>query len=122
MMNGIEQLNTRRMERGDPPLVTSIGINTGKVIAGSLGSSDRLHFTIMGEAVNVTRQLETLSRDVSRPNGVLISQATFAALNECSKQFNLEPIGLHPVKGTTEKISVYRLLSPVAGPETKVRL
>jgi hypothetical protein len=32
------------------------------------------------------------------------------------------PIGLHPVKGTTEKISVYRLLSPVAGSETKVRL
>jgi class 3 adenylate cyclase/ActR/RegA family two-component response regulator/HAMP domain-containing protein len=121
MLSAIEQLNTRRTERGDPPMITSIGINTGKVIAGGLGSGDRLHFTIMGEAVNITRHLEMLTRDVSRTNGILISQATFAALNECSTQFHLEPIGLHPVKGNTEKILVYRLLSPVS-PETKVKL
>jgi class 3 adenylate cyclase/HAMP domain-containing protein len=122
MLLAVEQLNNRRIERGDPPMITSFGINTGKVIAGSLGSSDRLHFTIMGEAVNVTRHLESLTRDVFRTNGILISQATFAALNECSNQFHLEPIGLHPVKGKTEKIMVYRLLSPVVGPETKVML
>jgi class 3 adenylate cyclase/ActR/RegA family two-component response regulator len=122
MLDAIEQLNRRRTERGDPPMVTSIGINTGKVIAGGLGSSDRLHFTIMGEAVDVTRHLEHLTRDVFRSNGILISQATFAALNECSTQFQLEPIGLHPVKGKTEKILVYRLLSPVVGSETKVML
>jgi class 3 adenylate cyclase/HAMP domain-containing protein len=122
MIQAIEQLNIRRVERGDPPMVTSIGIHTGNVIAGSLGSSDRLHFTMMGEAVNITRHLESLTREVSRTNGILISQATFAALNECSNQFHLEPIGLHPVKGKTEKIMVYRLLTPVVGPESKVML
>jgi class 3 adenylate cyclase len=99
MMNAIEQLNTRRMERGDPPLVTSIGINTGKVIAGSLGSSDRLHFTIMGEAVNVTRHLESLTAMFRVQTGYLISQATFAALNECSNQFQFGANWLTSCKG-----------------------
>jgi class 3 adenylate cyclase/CheY-like chemotaxis protein/HAMP domain-containing protein len=122
MLSAVEQLNARRMERGDPPMITNVGIHTGDVITGGLGSGDRLHFTIMGEAVNVTHHLESLSRDIYRSNGILISQATFAALNESSHQFNLETIGLHPVKGGSEKILVYRLLSTVVRPEPKVVL
>jgi len=122
ILQAVDGLNSRRLERGDPPMITNIGIHTGALITGGLGSGDRVHFTLMGEAVSITRRLELLGRDVIRTNSVLISQPTFAALHESGSQFNLEPIGLHPVKDNAEKILVYRLLSPVADSVSKVRV
>ncbi|HSV86456.1 MAG TPA: adenylate/guanylate cyclase domain-containing protein, partial [Levilinea sp.] len=122
ILPAVQRLNARRLERSDPPMLTNIGIHTGSVIAGGLGSGDRLHFTLMGEAIDIARHLESLSRDVYRTNGILISQSTSAALNETNSHFHVESIGLHPVRRNAEKILVYRLLSPVKGAGKKVIL
>ncbi|MEN4099574.1 MAG: cache domain-containing protein [Anaerolineaceae bacterium] len=120
MLQAVERLNARRLERGDAPMHTNIGIHTGSVIAGGLGSGDRLHFTLLGEAIDISRHLESLSRDIYHTNGILISQSTMAALNEANGRFHLDALGLHPVRRNAEKILVYRLLSPQSGPENKV--
>jgi len=109
MLQVINQLNQERVARGDPPLITGIGINTGVVIAGGLGTSDRLHYTIIGDTVNTTQRLESLTRQMYTTSGIVMGHSTFAALAEFADQFSLESAGLHAVKGRSEQVLVYRL-------------
>jgi adenylate cyclase len=108
MLAAVERLNARRVERGNPPLVTGIGINTGVVIAGGLGSIDRLHYTVIGDTVNTTQRLEDLTRDLGE-NGVIISQHTMLALKTTESNLRLEPLGAKILKGKSEPLPVYRL-------------
>ncbi|HPH96978.1 MAG TPA: adenylate/guanylate cyclase domain-containing protein [Anaerolineaceae bacterium] len=110
MLKAIERLNTTRMERGEPIMATGIGINTGVVTAGGLGTSDRLHYTIIGDTVNTTQRLEGLTRQIFDVSGVVISHSTYLALAEYRNQFKIEPLGPHAVKGKAEMLQVYRLL------------
>ncbi len=110
MEAAIESLNQRRIERGDPPMITGIGINTGVITAGGLGTSDRLHYTIIGDTVNTTQRLESLTRQVFESNGAIIGQSTYMALGEYREQFQLVPLGLYAVKGKQEELLVYQLL------------
>ena len=109
MLRAIQSLNKQRMQRGDPPLVTGIGIHTGVVIAGGLGTSDRLHYTIIGDTVNSAQRLEGLTRELMDDTGALISQSTYAALGEQQSKYQLEPMGEHSVRGKAERLMVYRL-------------
>jgi adenylate cyclase len=109
MFRAIEQLNQKRRQRGDPPMVTGIGIHTGVVIAGGLGSRDRLHYTIIGDTVNTTQRLEGLTRDVAEGNAVLLSINTVEALGEQAKNLRIEALGPHTIRGKQEPLFVYRL-------------
>jgi len=111
MNQAIVALNERRRDRGDLPFITGIGIHTGEVIAGGLGTHDRIHYTIIGDTVNTTQRIEGLTRELFTDNGVLISQATLDALGDQKERFVLEPIGRHSVKGKEERIMVYRLVA-----------
>ncbi len=104
-------LNKKRVERGDLPFITGIGVHTGEVIAGGLGTRDRIHYTIIGDTVNTTQRIEGLTRKLFQKSGVLISQATLDVLGDQRSYFNYEPIGWHTVKGKEEKIMVYQLIS-----------
>lgn len=112
MLQAIEQLNDERISRGDPPFVTGIGINTGVVIAGGLGTSDRLHYTIIGDTVNTTQRLESLTRQLFTSNGVVIGHSTYLALAEYTLEFNLVPAGMHAIKGKSDQLLIYRM-SPI---------
>ncbi len=120
MLEVINQLNQERIERGDPPFVTGIGINTGVVIAGGLGTSDRLHYTIIGDTVNTTQRLESLTRQLFSGNGVVIGHSTYLALAEFTGDFNLEPAGMHAIKGKSEQILIYRMKLAETQPEEVV--
>jgi adenylate cyclase len=106
----INQLNATRKTRGEPEFITGIGVNTGVVIAGGLGTSDRLHYTIIGDTVNTTQRLEALSRELLSESGILISHSTYLALGEYQQHFRCEPLGNHRVKGKQEELLVYQLL------------
>lgn len=110
MLLALEELNTARTARGDPPLITGIGINTGVVIAGGLGARDRLHYTIIGDTVNTTQRIEALTRDLIEGSGVLVSHTTYTALAEQTRAFEWQPLGRHQVRGKQEPIEIYRLL------------
>lgn len=113
MMAVIDRLNIRRVERGEPPLSTGLGINTGPVIAGGLGTSDRLHYTIIGDTVNTAQRIEILTRELYTTSTALVSQSTQAALNGQSGEFTLDPLGSYVVKGKSERLMVYRLTTGV---------
>ena len=111
ILKAVNDLNALRLERKEPPLVTGIGINTGVVIAGGLGSSDRLHYTIIGDTVNTAQRLEALTRELYPASGILISQATYQALAECVTDFQTVSVGQFVVKGKTDLVQVYKLLA-----------
>ena len=109
MQQAIEALNTLRTSRGEPLLVTGIGINTGSVIAGGLGARDRLHYTIIGDTVNAAQRIEGLTRQLLNGSGVLISHATYTELEEDRSAFHIEALGVQTIKGRVERMMIYHL-------------
>ncbi len=109
MIDVIDTLNARRLVRGELPLITGIGINTGVVVAGGLGAADRLNYTIIGDAVNTTQRIESFTRRFQE-SSVVISESTYEALGGQRNRFRFEPLGEHLFKGKSESVKVYRLL------------
>lgn len=112
ILSQIKQLNQRRTNRGEPALIAGMGINTGPVAAGALGSADRLHYTVIGDVVNTTSRLEGFTRQLGQESNAVLSQHTLFALGERRREVKLESMGVHTVKGKMEKLLVYRLLLP----------
>jgi len=109
ILETVKKMNADRLERDAPPFVTGIGINTGEVAAGGMGTADRLHYSIIGDAVNVTQRLESLTKDIGETSAI-ISQDTYEALDYLRDRFQFVPMGSHVLKGKSEPIQVYRLL------------
>ncbi len=110
MLQAIEVINQRRQARGEVPFVTGIGINTGLVTAGGLGASDRLNYTIIGDAVNTTQRLEGFTRQFGE-SGIVISTSTLEALGGGARRYTLADLGAHVFKGKSEAVNVYRLIA-----------
>lgn len=95
-------LNERNSEAGRAPLNYGIGVHVGDVMYGNIGSRARLDFTVIGPAVNMASRLEALSKKLGKP--VLLSRA-FADF--VRNDFELEPIGEHPLRGFNEPIELF---------------
>ena len=59
-----QAFNNERVAKGEKPLVTRIGVHTGRVLVGNIGASERMNYTIVGDAVNTTARLEALGKDI----------------------------------------------------------
>jgi adenylate cyclase len=95
-------LNEKNRETGGAPLHYGIGVHVGDVMYGNIGSRTRLDFTVIGPAVNMASRLETLTKQLGRT--VLLSRA-FADL--VKNDFDLEPVGEHPVRGFNDPIELF---------------
>lgn len=85
-----------------------IGINTGEVIVGNIGSSDHIEYTAIGNTVNIASRIESLTRDI--PNSILISESTYLAVKD---SVVVEKLEFHTIKGQEEKIQLYRVIKRI---------
>ncbi len=96
----ITELNRDAADRGHPQLHVGIGINTGVVTAGNIGSAKRLDYTVIGDAVNLSSRLCGQA-----PGGqVWLSEST---AHEVSGAFELEPLPATMVKGKSQPLKVF---------------
>ncbi len=110
--NGLYILNKSLKKEGVPEMKIRMGIHSGEILAGSMGSSERVEYALIGDTVNCASRLESLDKNNHKGYlRVLLSSNTKKLLNTSSdneKRFN--KWGLMKVKGRSEEINVFELL------------
>jgi adenylate cyclase len=106
MVRELEQLNAEFAAEGIPKLMMGIGLNTGQMAVGNMGSQRRFDYTIMGDAVNLGSRLEGLNKEYG--TSIILSEAT---LQQAGPDVRARFLDLVAVKGKKEPTAVYELLA-----------
>lgn len=114
MMAILDELNGLRRTRGEPDIKIGIGINTGHVVAGYLGSSKALEYTVIGDTVNTGARLCSLAK----AGEIIISHNTYEA---CGDLFEVQELPPTNVKGKSLPLKIYNVLGEKKGSFTSDR-
>ena len=112
MQDRIAEWNAERRE--GPELRVRMGINSGKAVAGEIGSVNKMEYTVLGDTVNTASRLESA---VAKPGMVVVGERTQEIVGDA---FDCHPLGAFNVKGKEKKILAYEVRSRLGGggPET----
>ena len=108
IQEGMADLNRQRRAEGADSIGVGVGVNSGQAVAGNMGSSNRLNYTVLGETVNLASRLCAIA-----PAGeVYISEVTAGEVNG---SLSVECIGAHQLKGFSKDCQVFRVNSRPLG-------
>ena len=118
MLHELHLLHERWKQEGAPLLRMGVGIHTGEMIVGNIGSNQRLDYTVIGDNVNLGSRLEGITKTYGVD--MLISEATYKAMvAEESQTLPCRLIDLVAVKGKSIPIAVYEPLPSEGGQRSK---
>ncbi len=106
MIVALDEMNRHWASQGRPQLDIGIGINTGEMIAGNIGSDTIMSYTVIGDAVNLGARLESLNKDYG--TRIIISEATRQRLKG---RYDIHPLGDVVVKGKSRPVAIFEVKS-----------
>ena len=109
MVRGLEKLNAKWKATGHPPISIGIGVNTGLVNVGNMGSARRLSWTVMGDNVNLASRLEGITKQYHVQ--LIVSEATY---RHVASQFVCRELDRIRVKGKNLPVNIYEVLDIAA--------
>jgi len=105
MMTKLKEMNTHWRQEGKDAINIGIGINTGEMIVGNVGSSSRMDYTLIGDNVNLGARLEGTNKIYS--TNIIISEYTYEQVKE---QVIVRELDLIRVKGKDRPVTIYELI------------
>lgn len=124
MIQKVNEINQKREANSDFPLLKiGIGLHTGPLTCGSVGSRNRLEYSVIGETVNLASRLESLTKEFRTE--IVLSEATYSRI--ASRFSGFRDLGLVAVRGFEEKIRLYTTepaapQQAIAGPAERIEL
>jgi class 3 adenylate cyclase len=109
MIHVLHHFNEENRQREWPELKISVGVNTGEVVAGYIGSKDHLNYTVIGDAVNVAKRLQSLAKGDEIFISRSVKEAIEFKIGEVEGLKRLTPLPAQFVKGKKEAIDIFRV-------------
>src|SRR5579862_3589379 len=109
MIRGLEKLNVKWQAEGRKEIAIGVGVNTGPVSVGNMGSAKRLAWTVMGDNVNLASRLEGMTKQYR--SRIVISESTY---DQVRHQFVAREVDRIRVKGKKQPVVIYELMDVAA--------
>ena len=115
MRNSLAELRAKWSKEGRPSQIEmGVGINSGEVFVGLLGSAQRINYTVIGDNANLAARLQDLTKTYAWP--ILISESTYQQVKD---EFDCELADAVTVKGKTKAVNVYKVVGVKGAPESE---
>ncbi len=105
MLQKVEKLHKKWYREGKPEIEIGIGINTGEVFVGNIGSENRMEYTVIGDTVNLASRLESYNKMYKTK--MLISASTYKAVKDIADIIKIPEV---QIRGKANKIDIYEVL------------
>jgi adenylate cyclase len=102
-METLGKFNRKRMENDEPPIAVGIGIHTGELVAGYVGSSKALSYTVIGDTVNTSARL----CGIADGGQIVVSESTYARLGT---RFEVEELPPAKLKGKERPLRIFNVI------------
>ena len=115
MRKALAKLRDKWAKEGRPSQIEmGVGINSGEVFVGLLGSAQRINYTVIGDNANLASRLQDLTKNYAWP--ILISESTYQQVKD---EFDCELADAVTVKGKTKAVNVYKVIGEKGAPESE---
>ncbi|MEH2265149.1 GAF domain-containing protein [Nostoc sp.] len=105
MRQRLEEFNKRRIIQAQPQIHIGIGISSGEVVSGNIGSRKRMDYTVIGDGVNLSSRLETVTKEYGCD--IILSEFTYQL---CSDRIWVRQLDKIRVKGKHQAVNIYELI------------
>lgn len=115
MRRGLEKLNEARIARGEPALMIGMGLHAGTAISGTIGSDERMEYTVIGNTVNTASRIEASTKAFGAD--LLVTDDVISRVGE---EFIVDYAGSAEVKGRSDALKMYKIRGYVENGEQHV--